>query len=625
MEKKSVRERLRPLGEALAGGAIGLALAGTGEALAMIASGGLSAAEGAGLSVFAAGLHGILGAVAGVGLGMVLLPLLGVLTQRRLLAFLAARGGVGALSAFLAADLGFTVLGTFRISRDGGLSLPVAALLALLGGTLLALGVALAVRSLTRRLPLGLASLVFFVGLFLLGRALLAGSPAAASDAEGQASKVRPNVVLVVTDTLRADSTGPWGGPEGATPHLDAFAAEAVRFENFYANAAWTRPAVSTLLTGQQPGRHGVQHKVDPLPSEGPNLAEAFRKAGYATAASVTNVNLAPDFGFERGFSAYRYHAPSRPLGAEGAAQRLSVINVARLIQERLSDALVVERFYGEGPTITRDALALVDELGDGPFFLWVHYMDPHDPYVERPWNGKGVARVRTPEPEISQAPYLRGLYQGEVTYWDAAFGDLMKGLEERGLLETTVVAMTADHGEEFADHGGFWHGRTLFEEQVRVPLLVRLAGGEQGGTTRRDPAAQIDVTPTLLALAGVALPPEMDGVPLLAETPPEPRPVLMEEDHDGAVLTGLYWDGLKLVKANEGNPNGLPALAVYDLAADPGEARPLAADDPRVAELQSVLEGHLAGRPPPKKKSGEAVEVDAALEEDLRALGYVQ
>lgn len=621
---------LQTIRAAAGAGALGTAVVGAGEAVHLWRAVGLGFGDGIGTALFSVGLHGLFGLVGGLLLGLVVV-LAGRLSVLR---DLVTAPRTAALSCALAVLLGGLVVGSFRLQRDtalgGGAALLAALLLSAILGVLAALGAFFLARRAGGLVGEGLLA-VSIIGL-VAGRMIL--SPAAdaprpaAADSEG-----RPNIILVVVDTLRADATGPYGaahtGGESITPNLDRFAAEGIVFERTYANSTWTRPSMASLFTSRIPSGHGAIKQEDPLHHDLPHVARELDRAGYATAATVTNVNLAPDFGFDLGFDAYRYHGPKRPLLATGPAVRLSLVNVARLVQERITTSLNPDRFYAEGPVITRDALALVDDLQNGgPFFLWVHYMDPHDPFFRRPYDGHGIARVRTPDPPVEWAEEMRSLYHDDVRYWDEHFGALLDGLADRGLLDSTIVAVTSDHGEEFQEHGGWWHGETCHEELSRVPLVIRLPGGAAGG--HRDPrlAALVDVAPTLLSSAGLDVPEDMSGRDLLgAGDEGADRVVVMEEDHGGMVLSCIVWDRYKLIRAEEGNPRGFPVLQLFDLEEDPGELDNRAASEPALVEqLLELLDRRLAGEPAaPPRSERQAVEVDAALEEDLRSLGYVQ
>lgn len=279
---------------------------------------------------------------------------------------------------------------------------------------------------------------------------------------------------------------------------------------------------------------------------------------------------------------------------------------------------------------MTKDALELIDGLREeaGPFFVWVHYMDPHDPYFRRPYDGHGIARVRTPHPPPDWADEMKELYHEDISYWDEHFGVLFDGLAERGLLENTLVAVTSDHGEEFQERGGWWHGEHSHEELSRVPLLIRLPEGVGGGTRDGRLANIIDVAPTLLATAGLDVPEAMSGRDLIGATDDGlERVVVMEDDHSGMVVTSIVWDRYKLIRAQPGNPRGFPELQLFDLEHDIGETRNLIDEELDLAvQLMDLLDRRLAGEPaaPPASDRG-IVDVDSTLEEDLRALGYIQ
>ena len=611
-------------------GALGAGLVGVGEALHLWRAVGLGLGEGLGTLLYAAGLHGLFGFGGGLALGLVaqaffrLGALAGLITLRR----------VGAAACALALFSGGIVVGTFRLQRDTALEGGSALGVALVVSLVLAFLVALFASWLIDRAGgyLGEGLLATSVLALIAGRLVLVpGMDPAMPSSSG--SEERPNVIMVVVDTLRIDATGPYGaahtGGVSPTPNLDRFAAEGLVFERMYANSTWTRPSMASLFTSRIPSGHGAVKQEDPLHHDLPHLAKAFSEAGYATAAVVTNVNLAPDFGFDMGFDAYRYFGPTRPLGATGPAVRLSLINVVRLLQERLTSRLAPERFYGEAPVITRDALELVDGLeAGGPFFLWAHYMDPHDPYFRRPYDGYGIARVRTPNPPAEWAHEMRELYDADVGYWDEHFGRLLDGLDERGLLDSSVVLVTSDHGEEFFEHGGWWHGETCHDVVSRVPLIVRLPGGAGGGHRDRRLAQIIDVAPTLLSSARLPVPEGMSGRDLLgADDDGADRVVVMEEDHGGMVLSGVVWDRYKLIRAEPDNPRGFPEFQLFDLERDPGEETNIADTEPRLVEqLIELLERRLAGEPAaPPASERRTVDVDAALEEDLRSLGYIQ
>lgn len=447
--------------------------------------------------------------------------------------------------------------------------------------------------------------------------------PQASAPPRGQASSGHPqsarppNLLLYVIDTLRADRLGCYGHPGGLTPSIDAFARQALLFERAYAASSWTKTSMATILTGLPPRSHGAQRREDALPPSVTTLAERLRTSGYDTAAFVTNPNLASAFGFDQGFLKYEYLAEAKP--GEGHA-RSDVLHarVTRWLEER---------------------------TGPRPFFLYAHSMDPHDPYVdpgERRPGGAQSAAIPDPgrigssgfmraleQGRVSGSPALREqllrLYEAEVRFNDASFGRLMDRLTERGLAEDTLVVLLSDHGEEFAEHGWWRHGKTLYEEQLRVPLVLRLPGGRFAGRRVPDAARHVDVVPTILDVLG--LPPDaaLPGRSLLAleEGPAaEENPVCAYLDVDGRSLESVAFAGRKLVRyLSYDRPR--PAEELFALDRDPGETRPLAGGSgPELPFLRALVENpRLAGRPIP----GKTVTIDPELEERLRAVGYIR
>jgi arylsulfatase A-like enzyme len=437
-----------------------------------------------------------------------------------------------------------------------------------------------------------------------------------ASDAQGiparRAGGARPNVVIFLADTLRADYLGAYGHAAPTSPRLDAFAREAVLFEDAWAQATWTRSAVASIFTGLHVGSHGVDREDRVLPDAAQTLAEVLRAAGYKTGAFVANHLLGGRFGFSQGFEAWN-PGPRTLYGAPAA-------------------------------DLVREALAFVDSA-PRPFFLYVHTMEPHAPYTPsdedlRPFAGEAYAgatdtRALLREGQLGTlAPeglrFLRSRYEGEVHQNDRAFGGLLDGLRARGLDGNTVVVFTADHGEEFLEHGGTEHAKTLYQELEHVPLVVRVPGGP-AGVREKGTVQQIDVMPTLLGLAGVAIPPTLTGRDLSdrvagAAGPAATAPILFSEERFAVVDKVAARSGdLKLIFNNDGPAlwRAKSHLELYDLARDPLERTNLAASRPiAVAFLERRLE---AFRKAQAVGAAQSVALSADEREQLRALGYAQ
>ena len=438
----------------------------------------------------------------------------------------------------------------------------------------------------------------------------------------------QPNVLLVVVDTLRADALGVYGGPTGATPRTDRWAAGAHVYEQAIAPAPWTRPSFASFLTSTVPCTHQTFRKADRLPDELDTVAEQLQTYGYTTGAIVNNINVAASFNFGQGFDTFEFMRPTYPFRSE-ASFRLTLFQMLRLVRERyLPGDKRVERFYHDGEAITDATIDWLSRHGRSRWFLMTHYMDPHDPYFPHPYDGSGYARVEHPHPGLGEASWLAELYAGEVSYWDTEFGRLLDWMEERELLEDTVVILTSDHGEEFGEHGGFWHGNRLYDEAIRVPLIMRVPG--HSASRVRDQVRLIDLPPTIADLAGAPHGRQWQGFSLLrgyALRDTKDRLALAEGEFEGFQLRAVRDQDWKLIENLAGpSDRPRPPQELFYLAEDPGELRDLSGDAAAAWALQARhgdLEAlQLAG-------CGQAAQQDVREEvgeadcERLRSLGY--
>lgn len=478
--------------------------------------------------------------------------------------------------------------------------------------------------------------------LWLLALAVLAGCGGS------ETSRSRPNVLLYLVDTLRADRLGCYGYPRPTSPRLDALAAESILFENALASSSWTRSSVASLLTGRTPAGHGVFERDQALAAQAETLAEVLGRAGYATAALMTNPNLGRPFGFAQGFETFTYleePAPSRALHPAASA-------------------------------VHQAALAWLDGRSDPrPFFLYLHTMEPHAPYTpsaaaarelapglrEHPLDEAARAALRTAHQrsggkpggevfELGSMTWLKGLHRGviapdpsmvedlsalydaELRDADRQLGELLDELQSRGHETDTLVVFVSDHGEEFHDHGGWEHGRTLYQEQLRVPWILRFPDPDlPRGLRLKNPVGLVDLLPTLADFLGLSLPAGVSGIslmPLIRDQRAEPEPtreIYTHLDLDGRKAESLIFGAWKLLcdPKSEG-------CRLFDLAADPHERVDVAAEHPQVvADLRARL--GRARRPPhplaaaPPDVDPEQLEHWRALREQLRALGYVE
>ncbi|MDQ3031332.1 MAG: sulfatase-like hydrolase/transferase [Myxococcota bacterium] len=452
--------------------------------------------------------------------------------------------------------------------------------------------------------------------------------------AEARQGRTRPeapegagNVLVIVVDTMRADHLPGYGYQGGRTPNLDAFADDSIRFDQAFANASWTRPSFASIMTGRYPSSHGVMAKSDALPEELTTIGEAFGEAGWQTTGVVTNYNVGPYYHFDQGFDEFHYLEPEFVLWADDSAAKLLLV---QFLRQRIEGAR--DWWEGGAPrgTVYQDAEVVNAELGRWlenaprePWMMFVGYMDPHDPYYAHPARRGGYARAAHQTPSLAEADALRALYDGEITYWDEHFGRLIADLRARGLYDDMTIVVTSDHGEEFGEHGGFWHGTTLYDEQVRVPLYVKLPQGRRAGTTVRHWVQSVDIMPTLLAEAGIEIPEGVQGASLFEGS----TRVYAEESHEGNVLESVRelrgTDELKLIVANEGNPRGVPARELFRVDLDPRETEDVSAEDP--SGLEHTERAMSAMRIEAARGAVEAEEVVLDCEEvcQLCQLGY--
>ncbi len=430
-----------------------------------------------------------------------------------------------------------------------------------------------------------------------------------------------PNLLLIVADTLRADAFPCTGGDE-AIPHLRALAAEGVCYTQAVASSSWTKPSFGTILTSLYPSSHTALGPVHPLPEAALTLAEVLQEAGYTTAAIVNNPYLAPQQGFDQGFDTYIYLAADHYAAADAAGAHLAIYRpLAALHRWALGDRLEVRFFYHDAAEVSDRALAWLEAHREERFFLLLHYMDPHGPYFEHPYNGRGYRTWEKEPLDPALAPAVRRVYDGEVAYLDAQVGRLLDRLRQTGLAKETLILFTADHGEEFQEHGGWDHGVTLYEEVLRVPLAIRYPGAAGGGQVVTDLVRTLDLAPTVLDAVGVPVPSVMQGVAWGRGE----RPAWAFAETLGAGEENPVWAvrgaGVKWLWAEPGNARGLPARALYDLAADPGERENLAEARPEQMRLgeqvwQEVWAGVQAVRVAPDAATPAALEM-------LERLGY--
>jgi arylsulfatase A-like enzyme len=425
-----------------------------------------------------------------------------------------------------------------------------------------------------------------------------------------QASPPAPRtVVLISIDTLRADHLGCYGYQRPTSPRMDALAREGILFEDVSSPAPWTLPAHASLLTGLYPSRHGLKSHTRYLSSRIPTLASLLSKQGYVTAAVVNSQNLGPRFGLDRGFQEFLY--------------------VEEVADQRAPST-----------RITEQALAWLAKHRGRRLFLFVHYYDVHSDYrslpeyetefvspYPGPADGTTAQLIAFREGRVAlgerDAPHLIDLYDAGIRQMDDELGRLLAALGEDLRKGETLLILTSDHGEEFFERGGVLHGRTQFQEVMRVPLLM--CGAGLPAARRIDaPVSLLDVMPTILSVLGQPAP-SLDGDDLsrlwrAGDRHLGGRYLFGEADHNNAqdditraVRHGPY--KLQFDRLTE-------KLTLFDLAQDPGERTDVAASH---AEVVKDLRERLRRFMEIRAEGGPTLTLTPEEIEKLRSLGYIR
>jgi arylsulfatase A-like enzyme len=340
-------------------------------------------------------------------------------------------------------------------------------------------------------------------------------------------------IVIYLVDTLRPDRLPLYGGPRDTAPAASELARDGVTFSNAFSISTWTRPSVATLLTSALPSQIDALNRYGRLRESAPGLPVLLHSAGWQTVAFVANGNIFDQrLGFQKGFDIFE-------------AITIGKKQIAREAVE--------------------PALRYIERQKSSRFFLYVHVIDPHQPISLEPSYRKLFADQPSPESERETflLDYDRGIRQA-----DDQFQRIVTALRRKGWWHNATVIYTSDHGEEFFEHGNQGHGRTVFEEQLRIPLIIKFPGNAKRATRRSDPATLADLAPTVAEIAGLSPSPSWIGASLRQPTSPG-REIYLSEELDDVRVFGLRQGQRKLVVQL------YPSFErrLYDLNADPGES----------------------------------------------------
>ncbi|MBW2290850.1 MAG: sulfatase-like hydrolase/transferase [Deltaproteobacteria bacterium] len=386
-----------------------------------------------------------------------------------------------------------------------------------------------------------------------------------------------PNIILYIVDTLRADALGPYGNERVDTPAMDTFAREGTVFDNAYSQSSWTRASMASLLTSTYPAAHGAVDRADLLSESSLMLSEILGREGYHTGILTTNPNIGSFFGFDQGFDDF-----------------------VELYARREVGRVAVDELETSAADVVRSAAEWIRAAPE-PYLLVVLAIDPHSPYTppssfdryagdySGPLDGtkQWINRKQLSSAEKSR---VRSLYLGEVSYSDSAFGTLLRQIDEMDARDKTIVALTSDHGEEFWEHGARGHGKTLFEETLRIPLILRYPPAVEAGRRVVRTVESIDIVPTLLELAGVSVPDVLDGRSLLSPQASDRAGLtyssLQLQDHRLEAVRDDDWKWIWRPDTQRG--------ALYDLSRSESEAEDVSDAHPEVvARMRALLADH--------------------------------
>lgn len=455
------------------------------------------------------------------------------------------------------------------------------------------------------------------------------------------------NVFLITADTLRADYTSSYGG-QVPTPNIDRLAESGTRLDQYYTVAPWTVPSFAGLFSSKYPPSITLHKTYDERMeelsyyrdmqdywegAEGRSLVQDISESGYTSYAFIGNFALY-GHGWLLGDFDRQIILPLLANSWHGPFNKLPLLSAA--LRKAKPEAYSM-RPFDYTRAITNYAEAFLRFRTEGNFFLWAHYFDPHTPY-DPPKRYRSVEDepfdffpIRATEEMIREHDYVQSLYEGEVRYVDESIGRLLDTVEDRDLNDSTYIFFSSDHGEEFWDHGGFGHGHTVFNEQLRVPFIV--SGPDIANTTIDYPISGIDIIPTMAELLGqppydewrgTSIAPFLKGEkmsrqdrPVFAQAtgllPPSPEPL----------QTVVQWP-FKLIRGMESN-----TYRLFNIENDPGETKDVIQQSPRQAETLATLLAEWATTFPVTfaelKNEGTDLTVDQETLENLGAIGYLE
>ena len=469
----------------------------------------------------------------------------------------------------------------------------------------------------------------------------------------------KPNLIVLMIDTLRADHISAYQKMDIKTPNFDSLADDGVLFEQCISQASWTRPSGVSMFTGRIPSGHSTQTKAARVPDEAVLFSEILQQNGVTTGNLANNINLTATFNLDQGFDAFVYKAPDYPFWGTESVFGLTFYKVVAKIMERLSpEHRTVSNYYQPADVVLADAKSFITANKDSRWMIYAQLMEPHDPYFEHPvidgtgsedYNGVAYGRAEHENPDPNEATYLKKVYKDEIEFLDLEIGRFISWLKENGQYDNSAIALISDHGEEFGEHGGFWHGTTLYDEVLHVPLIIKTPATSPKGVRVPWQVRSIDLAPTLTSLLGLDADESWEGEDLLSA--PElkiaqadwnidacqshelDRVAISENDFEGNILSSIRLDNFKYILANSENPRGLNPEELYALLDDSAEKNNLSGQDVDVCGKKSNAHAEklkIVLREVLKEAQSTAAQstgggLDEATIERMRLLGYME
>lgn len=428
------------------------------------------------------------------------------------------------------------------------------------------------------------------------------------------ANSPRPNILMIVVDTLRKDHLSAYGYSRPTSRNIEILAAEGVRYDRAFSQAPWTTPSVASMLTSKYPTTLRIHNIRNFLQDEFFLLPEVLKEVGYTTGGIVSHNFLNSEWGFDQGYDSFN----EEHIG----------------FQEDISS-----------PGVAADAVAFIDQqTEDAPFFLFLHFFDPHYNYLlhdqydfpagldyEGPLEpGTDIARIREMELNESDMEYLHALYDSEIAFTDEHIGRVLDHLRSKGQLKNTLVVLTTDHGEEFDERGYIGHGHELFNEAINVPLILKypkdFSRSPEAGSIVEETVSLVDLFPTILDVLGLEVGHEIEGRSLLA-SPAEPgtaqRPAFSQNSRLKEVNAVVVGD-LKLVYYYA-DSDPARQFGLYDMRSDPDETVNLIGERVEEAEKMKKVLFDWRDRIEQAEEALDEIDLNPEQIKLMKKLGYLK